>query len=91
MAGTGYVRKRVVSSPNQVRSRAGPILDGRTTRPRSSQAEIEPVRHSGEFLGGRVHGSRQAGAPCVVLRATHEGALDYCVLADLKRFAVDLA
>ena len=29
-------------------------------------------------------------APRVVLRATHEGALDYCALADLKRFAVDL-
>ena len=27
----------------------------------------------------------------VVLRATHEGALAYCSLADLKRFAVDLA
>jgi len=30
-------------------------------------------------------------APRVVLRATHEGALSYCSLADLKRFAVDLA
>jgi uncharacterized protein len=30
-------------------------------------------------------------APRVVLRATHEGALIYCSLADLKRFAVDLA
>jgi uncharacterized protein len=30
-------------------------------------------------------------APRVVLRATHEGALEFCVLADLKRFAVDLA
>jgi uncharacterized protein len=30
-------------------------------------------------------------APRVVLRATHEGALTYCSLADLKRFAVDLA
>ena len=30
-------------------------------------------------------------APRVVLRATHEAALDYCSLADLKRFAVDLA
>ena len=29
-------------------------------------------------------------APRVVLRATHEGALQYCALADLKRFAVDL-
>ena len=33
----------------------------------------------------------QAGrAPRVSLRATHEGALRYCELADLKRFAVDL-
>ncbi len=33
----------------------------------------------------------QAGrAARVVLRATHEGALSYCSLADLKRFAVDL-
>jgi uncharacterized protein (DUF2237 family) len=30
-------------------------------------------------------------APRVVLRATHEGALSYCALADLKRFALDLA
>jgi uncharacterized protein (DUF2237 family) len=29
--------------------------------------------------------------PRVVLRATHEGALTYCSLADLKRFAVDLS
>ena len=29
-------------------------------------------------------------APRVVLRATHQGALEYCALADLKRFAVDL-
>ena len=34
----------------------------------------------------------QAGqAPRVVLRATHEGALHSCSLADLKRFAVDLS
>jgi hypothetical protein len=30
-------------------------------------------------------------APRVVLRATHEGALGYCTLADLKRYAIDLA
>jgi uncharacterized protein (DUF2237 family) len=30
-------------------------------------------------------------APRVVLRATHEGALRYCALADLKRHAVDLS
>ena len=29
-------------------------------------------------------------APKVVLAATHEGALDYTTLADLKKFAVDL-
>ena len=30
-------------------------------------------------------------APRVVLRATHEGALQYCALADLKKFSIDLA
>jgi hypothetical protein len=30
-------------------------------------------------------------APRVVLRATHEAALNYCALVDLKRFTVDLA
>ena len=30
-------------------------------------------------------------APRVVLTASHEGALGHCTLADLKRFAVDLA
>ena len=30
-------------------------------------------------------------APRVVLRATHEGALEFCDLADLKRHAIDLA
>jgi hypothetical protein len=30
-------------------------------------------------------------APRVVLRATHEAALTYCGLADLKRLAVDLS
>jgi hypothetical protein len=29
-------------------------------------------------------------APKVVLASTHEGALEYCDLADLKKFAVDL-
>jgi uncharacterized protein len=32
-----------------------------------------------------------ASAPRVVLRATHEGALEYCELADLKRYAIDLS
>jgi uncharacterized protein len=30
-------------------------------------------------------------APHVVLRATHEGALEFCSLADLKSHAIDLA
>ncbi|MSP94017.1 MAG: DUF2237 domain-containing protein [Alphaproteobacteria bacterium] len=30
-------------------------------------------------------------APRVVLRATHEGALAYCKLEDLKRHAIDLS
>jgi uncharacterized protein (DUF2237 family) len=30
-------------------------------------------------------------APHVVLRATHEGALAYCALDDLKRHAIDLS
>jgi uncharacterized protein (DUF2237 family) len=30
-------------------------------------------------------------APSVVLRATHEGALEHCALSDLKRHAIDLA
>ena len=39
-----------------------------------------------------VSGTLEAGlAPRVVLRATHEGALAYCSLADLKRYAVDLS
>jgi uncharacterized protein (DUF2237 family) len=29
--------------------------------------------------------------PHVVLQATHEGALEYCSLADLKRYAMDLS
>jgi uncharacterized protein (DUF2237 family) len=35
--------------------------------------------------------SRRTASPRVVLRATHETVLTYCFLADLKRFAVDLA
>jgi uncharacterized protein (DUF2237 family) len=33
---------------------------------------------------------KAGAAPRIVLRATHQGALDYCTLADLKRHAVDL-
>jgi uncharacterized protein (DUF2237 family) len=40
----------------------------------------------------RWHEALMAGkAPRVVLRSTHEGALDYCSLDDLKRHAVDLS
>jgi uncharacterized protein (DUF2237 family) len=43
-------------------------------------------------LRGSSLGSFEAEkAPRVVLRATHEAALASCSLADLKRFAVDLA
>jgi uncharacterized protein (DUF2237 family) len=39
----------------------------------------------------RWHEAFLAGnAPKVVLAATHEGALEHCALADLKKFAVDL-
>jgi uncharacterized protein len=39
----------------------------------------------------RWHEALTAGkAPRVALRATHEGALEYCSLPDLKRYAVDL-
>lgn len=39
----------------------------------------------------RWQDASQAGhPPRVVLRATHEGALAHCSLADLKRFAIDL-
>ena len=41
--------------------------------------------------GPRWQEALQAGrAPLVVLRATYEGALNFCSLADLKRLAVDL-
>ena len=30
-------------------------------------------------------------APKVVLAATHKGALDYCSLVDLKKYALDLS
>ena len=33
----------------------------------------------------------QGKAPRVVLRATHQGALGHCSLADLKKHAIDLA
>jgi uncharacterized protein (DUF2237 family) len=39
---------------------------------------------------GKGHGNAE-GRHRVVLRATHEAALAYFSLADLKRFAVDLA
>ena len=43
-------------------------------------------------LIGLLEEALEAGqAPRVVLRATHEAALSYCSLADLKRYAIDLA
>jgi len=46
---------------------------------------------SREDIGAHGVEALQAGrAPRVVLRATHEGALSFCSLADLKRLAVDL-
>ena len=42
------------------------------------------------FMCTAMAGSTRS-EPGAVLRATHEGALSYCSLADLKRFAVDLA
>ena len=40
--------------------------------------------------GGKRRSSRLA-PPCVVLRATEASAPEYCPVADLKRFAIDLA
>jgi hypothetical protein len=34
---------------------------------------------------------RHGMAPKVVLAATHQGALEFCNLADLKKYAIDLA
>ena len=45
----------------------------------------------GNDLSTPVPALEANNAPRVVLRATHEGALTYCALADLKRLAVDLA
>lgn len=40
----------------------------------------------------RWHEAHEAGmAPRVILSATHEGALAYCKLEDLKRLAIDLS
>jgi uncharacterized protein len=44
------------------------------------------------LYASRWHEAFEAkNAPRAVLRATHEAALIYCKLADLKRLAVDLA
>ena len=44
------------------------------------------------LCAARWQESLDAGcAPRVALRATHEGALEVCELADLKRYAVDLS
>ncbi len=34
---------------------------------------------------------RHGAAPKIVLAATHQGALEFCNLADLKKYAIDLA
>jgi len=51
------------------------------------------LRHDAENLSDQLwqEAFEANQAPRVVLRATHEAALAYCSLADLKRFAVDLA
>jgi len=51
------------------------------------------LRHDAENLSDQLwqEAFDANQAPRVVLRATHEAALAYCSLADLKRFAVDLA
>ena len=53
-----------------------------------------PGLHPGDrwcLCAPRWQEALQAGhAPRVVLRATHEGALEHCALTDLKRLAVDL-
>ena len=38
-----------------------------------------------------ARGAGSDAAPRVVLRATQEGALEHCALADLKKYAIDLA
>jgi len=54
-----------------------------------------PVSKAGDrwcLCAPRWQEALEAGqAPRVILRATHEGALEYCSLDDLKRFAIDLA
>jgi len=68
--------------------------------PCEASVDTSPVRHT--FLkfaepnwclcAPRWQEALEAGQPPrVVLRATHEGALGHCSLADLKRLAVDLA
>jgi len=44
-----------------------------------------------DVFEGRLPAKYADRAPRVVLRATHEAALTYCTLGDLKRLAVDLA
>jgi uncharacterized protein (DUF2237 family) len=48
-------------------------------------------RTNGEHAASSYEAFEVGHAPRVVLRATNEGALEHCSLADLKRFAVDLA
>jgi uncharacterized protein (DUF2237 family) len=53
-------------------------------------AQSPPQRSKGDQIGWQ-EALEVKKAPRVVLRATHEGALTYCKLADLKRLAVDRA
>jgi hypothetical protein len=53
--------------------------------PAPALVDSVPLPRARPAIDARNRGRR------VVLLATHEGALGHCWLADLKRFAVDLA
>jgi len=61
---------------------------GITEQPNTIGSKVG-VKNSNNFFG--IQALQAGRPPRVVLRATHEGALAYCSLADLKRFAIDLA
>ena len=62
-----------------------------TPRPEFGFAGLKPGDHWC-LCAPRWQEALDAGAaPRVVLRATEQSALQYCELADLKRFAVDLS
>ena len=63
-----------------------------TPMPQFRLSRPEAPATAGGLCAPRWREALEAGcAPGVVLRATHEGALNYCSLPDLKRLAVDLA